>query len=270
MKMKRLVIIAILLIGFAFCGCSSEFFTAIRGSLNTPMLLPSESEAHFEKLEQVLKETADSHELELKKVRSKLDEGGIIVDYELKPDERSTIKLSLHNILLDGKTKGAERFSVFYEKSDRSTGFDIALFTAIANSVSGRTLTDDFCLKLVSDTDGTFAEISTNGAPGWMHKFKTLDKYGNWSLSEELLMDETKLDSAENDYTELLYFEGLTSACKRGIKYAYSENYELQKSAQGNRDSCGRPPCGNRHDRCPSRVSDGGCGGDSCFGRHRV
>lgn len=210
--MKRLVIIAILLIGFAFCGCSSEFFTAIRGSLNTPMVLPSESEAHFEKLEQVLKQTADSCELELKKVRSKLDEGGIIVDYELKLDERSTIKLSLHNILLDGKTKGAERFSVSYEKSDRSTEFDIALFTAIANSVSGRTLTDDFCLQLVSDTDGTFAEISTNGAPGWMHKFKTLDKYGNWSLSEELLTDESQLDSAENDYTELLYFDGLTRA----------------------------------------------------------
>lgn len=216
MKMKKLYIIAILAFGFVFCGCSSEFFTAIRGSLNTPMLLPSESEAHFEKLEQVLKETADSHELELKKVRSKLDEGGIIVDYELKPDERSTIKISLNNILLDGKTKGAERFSVFYEKSDRSTGFDIALFTAIANSVSGRTLTDDFCLQLVSDTDGTFAEISTNGAPGWMHKFQKLDEYGNWSLSEDLLVDESKLVSAENDYADLLYFEGLTSLANAG------------------------------------------------------
>ena len=212
--MKKLFIIAILTFSFVFCGCSSEFFTAIMGSLNTPTLLPSESEANFEKLEKVLKETADSHELELKKVRSKLDDGGIIVDYELKPDERSTIKVSLNNILLDGRTKGAERFSVSYEKSDRSTEFDIALFTAIANSVSGRTLTDDFCLQLVSDTDGTFAEISTNGAPGWMHKFKTLDKYGNWSLCEELLMDETKLDSAENDYTELLYFEGLTKTGK--------------------------------------------------------
>ena len=209
--MKKLFIIAFLTFSFVLCGCSSEFFTAIMGSLNTPTLLPSESEANFEKLEKVLKETADSCELELKKVRSKLDEGGIIVDYELKPDERSTIKVSLNNILLDGRTKGAERFSVSYEKSDRSTEFDIALFTAIANSVSGRTLTDDFCLQLVSDTDGTFAEISTNGAPGWMHKFKTLDKYGNWSLSEDLLIDESQLDSAENDYTELLYFEGLTS-----------------------------------------------------------
>lgn len=216
MKMKKLFIIAILTFSFVFCGCSYELFTAIRGSMNTPMLLPSESEANFEKLEQVLKQTADSCELELKKVRSKLDEEGIIVDYELKPDERSTIKVSLNNILLDGRTKGAERFSVSYEKSDRSTDFDIALFTAIANSVSGRTLTDDFCLQLVSDTDGTFAEISTNGAPGWMHKFKTLDKYGNWSLCEELLMDETKLDSAENDYTELLYFEGLTSLANGG------------------------------------------------------
>jgi hypothetical protein len=90
MKMKKLFIIAILAFGFVFCGCSSELFTAIMGSLNTPMLLPSESEVHFEKLEQVLKETAESHELELKKVRSKLDEEGIIVDYELKPDERST------------------------------------------------------------------------------------------------------------------------------------------------------------------------------------
>ena len=212
--MKKLFIIAILAFGFVFCGCSSEFFTAIMGSLNTPTLLPSESEANFEKLEKVLKETAESYELELQKVRGKLDEDGIIVDYELKPDESSTIKLSLHNILLDGKTKGAERFSVSYEKSDRSTDFDIALFTAIANSVSGRTLTDDFCLQLVSDTDGTFAEISTNGAPGWMHKFKTLDKYGNWSLSEDLLMDESQLDSAENDYTELLYFEGLTKTGK--------------------------------------------------------
>ena len=212
MKMKKLFIIAILAFGFVFCGCSSEFFTAIRGSLNTPMLLPSESEAHFEKLEQVLQQTAESCELELKKVRSKLDEDGIIVDFELKPDESSTIKVSLNNILLDGKTKGAERFSVSYEKSDRSTEFDIALFTAIVNSVSGRTLTDDFCVQLANDTDGTFAEISTNGAPGWMHKFKTLDKYGNWSLSEDLLMDESQLDSAENDYTELLYFDGLTRA----------------------------------------------------------
>ena len=214
MKMKKLFIIAILAFGFVFCGCSSELFTAIMGSMNTPVLLPSESKVNFEKLEQVLMKTAESHELELKKVRSEFDDGGIIVDYELKPDERSTIKVSLNNTLLDGKTKGAERFSVSYEKSDRSTDFDIALFTAIANSVSGRTLTDDFCLQLVSDTDGTFAEISTNGAPGWMHKFKTLDKYGNWSLSEELLMDETKLDSAENDYTELLYFEGLTKTGK--------------------------------------------------------
>lgn len=212
--MKKLFIIAILTFSFVFCGCSSEFFTAIMGSLNTPTLLPSESETNFEKLEKVLQETADSCELELKKVRSKLDEDGIIVDYELKPDESSTIKLSLHNILLDGRTKGAERFSVSYEKSDRSTEFDIALFTAIANSVSGRTLTDDFCLQLVSDTDGTFAEINTNGARGWMHKFKTLDKYGNWSLSEDLLMDESQLDSAENDYTELLYFEGLTKTGK--------------------------------------------------------
>lgn len=210
--MKKLFIIAILAFGFVFCGCSSEFFTAIMGSLNTPMILPSESEAHFEKLEQVLKESAESCELELKKVRSKLDEDGIIVDFELKPDESSTIKVSLNNILLDGKTKGAERFSVSYEKSDRSTEFDIALFTAIVNSVSGRTLTDDFCVQLANDIDGTFAEISTNGAPGWMHKFKTLDKYGNWSLSEDLLMDESQLDSAENDYTELLYFEGLTRA----------------------------------------------------------
>ncbi len=212
MKMKKLFIIAILAFGFVFCGCSSEFFTAIMGSLNTPTLLPSESEAHFEKLEQVLKQTAESCELELKKVRSKLDEDGIIVDFELKPDESSTIKVSLNNILLDGRTKGAERFSVSYEKSDRSTEFDIALFTAIVNSVSGRTLTDDFCVQLDSDTDGTFAEISTNGAPGWMHKFKTLDKYGNWSLSEDLLMDESQLDSAENDYTEMLYFDGLTRA----------------------------------------------------------
>lgn len=210
--MKKLFIIAILAFGFVFCGCSSEFFTAIMGSLNTPMILPSESETHFEKLEQVLQQTAESCELELKKVRSKLDEDGIIVDFELKPDESSTIKVSLNNILLDGRTKGAERFSVSYEKSDRSTEFDIALFTAIVNSVSGRTLTDDFCVQLANDTDGTFAEISTNGAPGWMHKFKTLDKYGNWSLSEELLMDESQLDSAENDYTELLYFDGLTRA----------------------------------------------------------
>ena len=210
--MKKLFIIAILAFGFVFCGCSSEFFTAIMGSLNTPMILPSESEAHFEKLEQVLQQTAESCELELKKVRSKLDEDGIIVDFELKPDESSTIKVSLNNILLDGRTKGAERFSVSYEKSDRSTEFDIALFTAIVNSVSGRTLTDDFCVQLANDTDGTFAEISTNGAPGWMHKFKTLDKYGNWSLSEDLLMYESQLDSAENDYTELLYFDGLTRA----------------------------------------------------------
>ncbi len=214
--MKKLFIIAILTFSFVFCGCSSELFTAIMGSQNTPTLLPSESEANFEKLEKVLMETADSCELELKKVRNKLDEEGIIVDYELKPDERSTIKVSLNNILLDGRTKGAERFSVSYEKSDRSTEFDIALFTAIANSVSGRTLTDDFCLQLVSDTDGTFSEISTNGAPGWMHKFKKLDEYGNWSLCEELLMDETTLDSAENDYTELLYFEGLTSLANGG------------------------------------------------------
>lgn len=210
--MKKLFIIAILTFSFVFCGCSSEFFTAIMGSLNTPALLPSESEAHFENLKQVLKESAESHELELKKVRSKLDEGGIIVDYELKPNESSTIKVSLNNILLDGRTKGAERFGVSYEKSDRSTEFDIALFTAIVNSVSGRTLTDDFCVQLANDTDGTFAEISTNGAQGWMHKFKTLDKYGNWSLSEDLLMDESQLDSAENDYTELLYFDGLTRA----------------------------------------------------------
>ena len=210
--MKKLFIIAILAFGFVFCGCSSEFFTAIMGSLNTPMILPSESKAHFEKLEQVLQQTAESCELELKKVRSKLDEDGIIVDFELKPDESSTIKVSLNNILLDGRTKGAERFSVSCEKSDRSTEFDIALFTAIVNSVSGRTLTDDFCVQLANDTDGTFAEISTNGAPGWMHKFKTLDKYGNWSLSEDLLMDESQLDSAENDYTELLYFDGLTRA----------------------------------------------------------
>ncbi|MBQ4428596.1 MAG: hypothetical protein II871_02350 [Clostridia bacterium] len=210
--MKKLFIIAILTFSFVFCGCSSEFFTAIMGSLNTPMILPSESEAHFEKLEQVLQQTAESHELELKKVRSKLDEDGIIVDFELKPDESSTIKVSLNNILLDGRTKGAERFSVSYEKSDRSTEFDIALFTAIVNSVSRRTLTDDFCVQLANDTDGTFAEISTNGAPGWMHKFKTLDKYGNWSLSEDLIMDESQLDSAENDYTELLYFDGLTRA----------------------------------------------------------
>ncbi|MBR5948864.1 MAG: hypothetical protein IKZ82_09525 [Clostridia bacterium] len=214
--MKKLFIIAILTFSFVFCGCSSALFTAIKGSLNTPMLLPSESKVNFEKLEQVLMKTAESYGLDLKKVRSEFDEGGIIVDYELKPDERSTIRISLNNILLDGKTKGAERFSVSYEKSDRSAGFDIALFTAIANSVSGRTLTDDFCVQLVNDTDGTFAEISTNGAPGWMHKFKTLDKYGNWSLSEDLLMDETKLDSAENDYTELLYFEGLTSLANGG------------------------------------------------------
>ena len=209
--MKKLMIIAILVLGFVFCGCSSQFFTAIKGSLNTPMLLPSESKVNFEKLEQVLMKTAESHELELKKVRSEFDEDGIIVDYELKPDERSTIKVSLNNILLDGRTKGAERFSVSYEEGDRSTDFDIALFTAIVNSVSGRTLSNDFCEELVNDTDGTFAEISTNGAPGWMHKFKKLDEYGNWSLSEEVLIDESKLDSAENSCTELLYFEGRTS-----------------------------------------------------------
>lgn len=210
--MKRTIIIAILLLSLAFCGCSPQLFTAIKKSQSAPMLLPSESKANFEKLEQVLLKTAESYEIELKRVRSEYGDDGIIVDYELKPDADSRLKISLSNLLLDGRKKGEERFSVSYEKSDRAAEFDIELFKALVNSVSGRVLSLEFCDSFLSDTDGTFAEISSNDATGWMHKFKTLDEYGNLSLSMEWLADESEIGNAsEVDYTELLYFEGLTS-----------------------------------------------------------
>lgn len=217
---KRFFLLILGIFTLIFYGCSSEFFAALKGSLSTPMLLPSESKAHFPILEQRLEKTVQSFDLELQKVNESEDDGGIIIGFEVKPEENAKICISLFNLLLDGKKKGVESFSVAYQKYGSETAFNTELFAEIVNSVSRAVLLADDCDAFINDTDGSYCEISANGEPGWMNKFKQLDEYGKWSISQEWVEDESKLsDPNELDYTDLLYSEGQTRTASQGTAY---------------------------------------------------
>ncbi|MBR4434760.1 MAG: hypothetical protein IKS90_01520 [Clostridia bacterium] len=217
---KRFFLLILGIFTLIFYGCSSEFITALNGSLNTPMLLPSESKAHFPILEQRLEKTVQSFDLKLQKVNEREDDDGIIVDFEIALEENARVCISLFNLLLDGKKKGVESFSVAYQKYGSETAFNTQLFAEIVNSVSRAVLLADDCDAFINDTDGSYSEISANGEPGWMNKFKQLDEYGKWSISQEWVEDESKLsDPNELDYTDLLYSEGQTRTASQGTAY---------------------------------------------------
>lgn len=211
LQTKRIFVFLLAFCPLILCACSPELQSAILNSLNTPMFLPSESKLHFDALEPKLILAAESFGHELKKVKNEADDESILIEYRLELDNSSCIVISFHNFTLDGRTKGEERFTVSYSKRDRKERYDVELFIALINSVSGRAVSAEFVQRVLSDTDGSFAELITRERSpenDWegLVKFKHLDSSRNWSLSEEITKDERLLDA----YPDLLYFDGST------------------------------------------------------------
>ena len=148
--MKKTVIIMLFAFAFFLFGCanSTEFVTV------------EQSQKNFLLYEKSLEDVANQYNLELLRTEDSYfeDNQDRQVHFILKVDAKNRIEIDISNSAI-GESKGVESFSINYviESSHKHDSYNLPLFVDLANCLSGKELTNDFCEEFLSAPESKYA-----------------------------------------------------------------------------------------------------------------
>lgn len=171
-----------------------------------------ESKTHFAQFEQSLLAVAEAHGLELKTDSIRDDRECLNITYVLKVDRNSDIEISVSNHLpdiFDFDGMGEESFNIDYTLRSPAAEFDLSLFAALANCVSGCSITSEWCENFLHES-----ELSLPGNDAYIKTryVQPADKSTIISRLPVNAFEQSEYYSEYDDYYAELEFYGVTGS----------------------------------------------------------
>ena len=147
----------LLLLSVGLCGCSLKYCAPA----HIRHLTVDQSEKNYAVYQKDLQETADRYGLEMREMNGEekaaeaADRGFVI---EVAPGAKISISFS-NTATADGGSKGAERFCMDYSiaKTGSDEAFNVPLFVALVNCVSGRSISESYCSEFLQAPESKYA-----------------------------------------------------------------------------------------------------------------
>lgn len=191
---KKILILSVSVLLIIACGCA-----------RAPQISRIDSADNFSKYEKIIQMVSNKYNLSMREINDPNydDENYIYKDFIISGTDLE-ISFYLSNEALDTEEKAEETFLIVYNIPENKD-FDLELFTELVNSISGKTISTEFCENFL-DNLNVSENISQD--PGiLLYKSKPLDFEPNWVISYTL--EETEYP---DDYSQKLEFVGLTIA----------------------------------------------------------
>lgn len=189
---KKILILSVSMLLIIACGCA-----------RAPQISRIDSADNFSKYEKIIQMVSNKYNLSMREINDPNydDENYIYKDFIISGTDLE-ISFYLSNEALDTEEKAEETFLIVYNIPENKD-FDLELFTELVNSISGKTISTEFCENFL-DNLNVSENISQD--PGiLLYKSKPLDFEPNWVISYTL--EETEYP---DDYSQKLEFVGLT------------------------------------------------------------
>lgn len=192
--MKKLLLIPLCVLVIIAGGC-----------IRDPQITRSASAENFSKYEKAIGEVSKKYNLSMNEIDDPnySDKNDVSKDFKLTGTDME-ISFYLSNDALDTEEKGEEVFLVAYD-IPKNKDFDLDLFTDLVNSVSGKTITKEYCEDFIKNLNVT--ETKTPDSDRLFYESKSLDFFENWTISYEL----RDIDYPDA-HPQVLKFDGLTKA----------------------------------------------------------
>ncbi len=120
------------------------------------------------------------------------DESQLLREYYLVLSDKSIIDIEFSTYATESQ-KGNGTFSISYTIPNISdeNNFDVELFTEIANSVSGKTITADFVTEFLTAPEEKYSveKYGLNGGGYAVEKMHALNFWEDWVIGYELTYD---------------------------------------------------------------------------------
>lgn len=194
MSQKTLLILSISVLLIIACGCA-----------RAPQISRIDSVENFSKYEKKIQMISNKYNLSMSEINDPNydDVNYIHKDFIISGTDLE-ISFYLSNEALDTEEKGEETFLIVYSIPENKD-FDLELFTELVNSISGKTISKEFCENFLDNLNVSENNSQDTGIP--LYKSKPLDFEPNWVISYTL--EETEYP---DDYSQNLEFVGLTIA----------------------------------------------------------
>lgn len=191
---KKILLLSVSVLMIIVCGCA-----------RAPQITRSVSAENFSKYEKIIRMISDKYDLSMSEINDPNyhDENDVNKEFSLTGTDLE-IYVGLANDALDTEEKGEETFLVAYNIPENKD-FDLELFCELVNSISGRTISTEYCDKFLHNLDTS--QRFSNDYDEIFSDSKPLNFESNWVISYTL----KKIDFP-NDYSQELLFGGLTIA----------------------------------------------------------
>lgn len=193
--MKKIIILAIILLSFSLFGCNPKVLTV------------EQSQSNYSSYRDSLQEIAQQYNMELVQIYNEHYENhDWYVNFTITETPNAYISIEISNTAYIDKTNtGVESFSIDYyiNNTDSQDDYNIPLFVDLVNCVSGRIITVDYCEEFLNAPESKYSA----------------ERYGFQKMNGEIIAKEECLNFFEDwsigyrlskDNEQRLYFGGLT------------------------------------------------------------